>query len=133
VIFGFEAASRGFCDRCLRFTPGSPQQVQGSLPSARHTFPGRIGYLQGHTKRFQKFFFPLPQALPGAIYFKDPRPFFNPLHIFFAAVAVFDAIIYILRRDEQLFKSLLDGIKPTWRNIFSQLKEGFHYNIFGFI
>jgi len=66
-------------------------------------------------------------------YFKDPRPFFNLLHIFFAAVALFDAIIYILRRDEELFKSLLDGIKPTWRNIFSQLKEGFSYNIFGFI
>jgi hypothetical protein len=66
-------------------------------------------------------------------YFKDPRPFFNLLHIFFATVAVFDAIIYILRRDEELFKYLLDGIKPTWRNIFSQLKEGFNYNIFGFI
>jgi hypothetical protein len=77
----------------------------------------RISHLSG-TKRF---------------YFKDPRPFFNLLHIFFAAVALFDAIIYILRHDEELFKSLLDGIKPTWRNISSQLKEKFNYNIFGFI
>ena len=66
-------------------------------------------------------------------YFKDPRPFFNLLHIFFAAMALFDAIIYILRRQKELFKSLLDGIKPTQRNIFSQLKETFNYNIFGFI
>lgn len=77
----------------------------------------RISHLSG-TKRF---------------YFKDPRAFFNMLHIFFAAIAVFDALIYILRRETQLFKSLLDGIKPTWRNIFSQLKESFNYNIFGFI
>ena len=36
-------------------------------------------------------------------------------------------------KDKELFKSLLDGIKPTQRNIFSQLKERFNYNIFGFI
>jgi hypothetical protein len=76
----------------------------------------RISHLSG-TKRF---------------YFKDPRPFFNLLHLFFAAMAVFDALIYILRRDEELFKSVLGGIKPTWRNIFSRLQEALEYNIFGF-
>ena len=65
-------------------------------------------------------------------YFKDPRAFFNLLHIFFAAMVLFDAIICILRRETELFKSLLNGIKPTWRNVFSQLKERFNYNIFGF-
>ena len=76
----------------------------------------RISHLSG-TKRF---------------YFKDPRPFFNLLHFFFAAMAVFDALIYILRRDAELFKSILNGIKPTWRNIFSRLTEALEYNIFGF-
>jgi hypothetical protein len=76
----------------------------------------RISHLSG-TKRF---------------YFKDPRPFFNLLHLFFAAMAVFDALIYILRLDDELFKSILDGIKPTWRNIFSRLQEVLEYNIFGF-
>lgn|GEM_PF-1958683 len=76
----------------------------------------RISHLSG-TKRF---------------YFKDPRPFFNLLHLLFASMAVFDALIYILRRDAELFKSILDGIKPTWRNIFSRLTEALEYNIFGF-
>jgi hypothetical protein len=38
----------------------------------------------------------------------------------------------ILRRGEELFKSVLDGIKPTWQNIFSKLREVLESNIFGF-
>lgn len=67
----------------------------------------RISHLSG-TKRF---------------YFKDHRPFFNLLHIFFAAMAVLHAIIYILSRYPRLFKALRGGVKSTWRNIFSQIKE----------
>jgi hypothetical protein len=56
-------------------------------------------------------------------YFKDQKRFINMLHLFFAALACYNAIICILSRHERIFKSLLQGIKPTWRNIFSQIKE----------
>jgi len=64
----------------------------------------RISHLSG-TKRF---------------YFKDSAPFFNLLRLFFAAIAAYDILLYILKRNEEQFKELLDGIKPTWRNIFSK-------------
>ncbi len=67
----------------------------------------RLNHLTG-TKRF---------------YFKDPKRFFNMLPIFYAALAVLAALIHILRRYKSLFKALRDGVKPTWRNIFSQTKE----------
>jgi hypothetical protein len=67
----------------------------------------RLNHLTG-TKRF---------------YFKDPKRFFNMLHIFCASVAVLHALIHILGRCTSLFKALRDGIKPTWSNIFSQTKE----------
>ena len=57
----------------------------------------RISHLSG-TKRF---------------YFKDPRQFFNLLHLFFAAVAVLDCIIALLRAHRRLFAALRAGIKDT--------------------
>ena len=67
----------------------------------------RISHLSG-TKRF---------------YFKDHRPFCNLMHIFFAAMAVLHTIIHILSRNQRVFKVLRAGIKPTWRNLFSQIRE----------
>jgi hypothetical protein len=56
-------------------------------------------------------------------YFKDHRRFINLLHIFYAALTAYNAIISILSPHQRIFKSLLAGSKPTWRNIFSQIKE----------
>jgi len=67
----------------------------------------RISHLAG-TKRF---------------YFKDPRQFFNLLHLFFAAVAVLDCILALLRAHRRLFEALRAGIKDTWRNLFSRIRE----------
>jgi hypothetical protein len=67
----------------------------------------RISHLSG-TKRF---------------YFKDHRQFFNLLHLFLAAVAVLDCILALLRPHKRLFNALRDGIKPTWRNLFSRIQE----------
>lgn len=75
----------------------------------------RISHLSG-TKRF---------------YFKDSMPFFNLLRLFFAAIAAYDILLYILKRNEKEFKALLNGIKPTWKNIFSQIAETFEENVFG--
>ncbi len=63
-------------------------------------------------------------------YFKDSKPFFNMLKLFFAAIALFDILIKILQQDEDLFKSILNGIKLTWKNIFSQIEETLEPNIF---
>ena len=67
----------------------------------------RISHLAG-TKRF---------------YFKDPRQFFNLLHFFFTAMAVLDCILALLRAHERLFEALRAGIKDTWRNLFSRIRE----------
>jgi hypothetical protein len=40
-------------------------------------------------------------------------------------VALFDMLIAILQREQKQFKRILDGIKATWNNIFSQLAENF--------
>jgi hypothetical protein len=70
----------------------------------------RISHLAG-TKRF---------------YFKDHRQFFNLLHLFFAAVAVLDCIIALLRAHKYLFAALRAGIKDTWRNVFSRVREALY-------
>jgi IS4 transposase len=67
----------------------------------------RISHLSG-TKRF---------------YFKDHRQFFNLLRIFFAAMAVLDYITVLLRAHKRLFAALRAGIKETWRNVFSRIRE----------
>lgn len=67
----------------------------------------RLSHLSG-TKRF---------------YFKDPRPFFNLLHIFAAAVTALDAFIHILSRHSRRFKALLAGAKFTWNSFFHLLAE----------
>jgi hypothetical protein len=70
----------------------------------------RMSHLSG-TKRF---------------YFKDPRQFFNLLHLFFAAVAVLDCIIALLRAHRYLFAALRAGIKDTWHNVFSRVREALY-------
>jgi len=67
----------------------------------------RLSHLSG-TKRF---------------YFKDRKRFFALLRIFLAALAVFDALIYSLRRSAKDFKALMNGMKMTWQNIFSVLQQ----------
>jgi hypothetical protein len=49
-------------------------------------------------------------------YFKDPRQFFNLLRLFFAAIAVLDCIMWMLRAHGLLFAALRVGIKDTWLN-----------------
>ncbi len=56
-------------------------------------------------------------------YFKDHRQFFNLLRLFFAAVAVLDCILWMLRTHRLLFAALRLGIKDTWRNVFSRIEE----------
>jgi len=56
-------------------------------------------------------------------YFKDPRQFFNLLCFFFAALAVLDCILALLRIHKHLFEVLRGGIKDTWRNMFSRIRE----------
>ena len=75
--------------------------------STRHNVFKRISHLSG-TKRF---------------YFRDDKRFFTLLHIFFAAVAVLDYIITLLRDHPRVFAAVRGGIKPTWRNVFSQIQE----------
>jgi hypothetical protein len=58
-------------------------------------------------------------------HFKDPTRFYSLLRLFCAAVALFDMLIAILQREQKQFKRILDGIKATWNNIFSQLAENF--------
>jgi hypothetical protein len=67
----------------------------------------RLSHLAG-TKRF---------------YFKDPRQFFNLLHFFFAALALLDCILALLRDHAHLFQAVRAGIKDTWRNLFSRIRE----------
>jgi hypothetical protein len=71
-----------------------------------HVFK-RLSHLVG-TKRF---------------YFKDPRPFFTLLRLFCAALAAFDAYICIVKQTPREFKRLCRGIKPTWKSIFSRLRD----------
>ena len=61
---------------------------------------------------------------------KNDKAFFNLLRILSASIAVFDAFINIMSRKKETFKRILDGIKPTWKNIFSQVEEYLGANIF---
>ncbi len=56
-------------------------------------------------------------------YFKDHRQFFNLLRLFFAAMAVLDCIMWMLRTHTWLFAALRRGIKDTWLNVFSRIEE----------
>jgi len=58
-------------------------------------------------------------------YFKDHRQFFNLLRLFFAAMAVLDCIMWMLRDHRRLFAALRFGIKDTWLNVFSRIDEVF--------
>jgi hypothetical protein len=52
------------------------------------------------------------------------------LHLFCTAIALLDILLHILRHNGLLFKSLLQGIKQTWRNVFSRLEQVLEPNIF---
>jgi len=56
-------------------------------------------------------------------YFKDHRQFFNLLRLFFAAIAVLDCIMWMLRAHTLLFAAIRVGIKDTWLNVFSCMEE----------
>jgi hypothetical protein len=56
-------------------------------------------------------------------YFADHRQFFNLLRLFFAAMAVLDCILWMLRAHSRLFAALRLGIKDTWRNVCSCILE----------
>jgi hypothetical protein len=63
-------------------------------------------------------------------YFKDPKAFFSMLRLFCTAIALLDMLLHILSRNALRFKSLLQGIKPTWKNMFSQLEQLLEANTF---
>ena len=63
-------------------------------------------------------------------YFKNPKPFFTILRLFCTAIALLGILLQILKRNEKDFKRILNGIKETWKNVFSQLGETFETNIF---
>ncbi len=63
-------------------------------------------------------------------YCADDRPFFNLLRILSAAIAVFDALIVLLNANKKDFNKIRGGIKPTWKNLFSQIEEYFGAGIF---
>jgi hypothetical protein len=56
-------------------------------------------------------------------YFKDPRPFFNLLRLFYASMAVLDSIMVMLRDHPRVFAALRLGIKATWRNVCFRILE----------
>lgn len=58
-------------------------------------------------------------------YFKDPRAFFNMLHLFSAAVACLDALTTIINSHRRVFKALMAGRKFTQMNFLSTLAEVF--------
>ena len=43
--------------------------------------------------------------------------------VFLAAVAALDCIIALLKAHKRLFAALRAGIKGTWRNVFSRIRE----------
>jgi hypothetical protein len=63
-------------------------------------------------------------------YFRDPKPFYNLLRLLCLALAIYDILIYSLQSSPKFFKKIRNGIKPTWKNIFSQLDELLYDGIF---
>lgn len=63
-------------------------------------------------------------------HFKQQGPFFNYIQLLGTALAITNILVYILARNEKAFKSLLDGIKPTEKNILSQIEELFDEGVF---
>jgi hypothetical protein len=63
-------------------------------------------------------------------YFKDPKPFFTMLRLFCTAIALLGILLQILKQNEGEYKRILNGIKETWKNAFSQLEETLETNIF---
>jgi hypothetical protein len=57
------------------------------------------------------------------LYFKDSTPFFNLIRLLCLALAMYDILIYSLRASPKFFNKICKGIKPTWKNIFSQIEE----------
>jgi hypothetical protein len=63
-------------------------------------------------------------------YFKDPKPFFTMLRLFCTAIALLAMLLQILKQNDAEYKSILNGIKQTWKNVFSQLEESLETNLF---
>jgi hypothetical protein len=63
-------------------------------------------------------------------YFRDPKPFFNLLRLLCLSLAIYDILLYSLKSSPHFFKKIRNGIKPTWKNIFSQLDELLYDGIF---
>ena len=63
-------------------------------------------------------------------YFKDPKPFFTMLRLFCTAIALLGMLLQILKQNDGEYKRMLNGIKETWKNVFSQLEETFETNTF---
>lgn len=63
-------------------------------------------------------------------YCKNNIAFFNLLRIFFAAIAVFDAFLTLIKENTNKFEKIRCGIKPTWKNMFSIFGEYFGTGIF---
>jgi hypothetical protein len=55
--------------------------------------------------------------------FKDHRPFFNLLRLFYASLAVLDSIMATLRDHPHVFVALRVGIKAAWENVLSRIAE----------
>ncbi len=62
----------------------------------------RISYLSG-SKRF---------------YFKDSVPFFNLLRLFFAAIAAYDILLYILKRNEKGIQGSIEWYQANIEEYF---------------
>jgi hypothetical protein len=54
------------------------------------------------------------------------------LLLFFSAITIFDADIYMLQQNTAAFKHVLGGMKFTWANLFSQLEEQIKNRFFVF-
>ena len=62
--------------------------------------------------------------------FKKQEPFFNYIRLLGTALTITNILIWILSQDKKAFKSLLNGIKPTEKNILSQIDELFDEGVF---
>lgn len=61
---------------------------------------------------------------------KEQKPFFNYLLLLGAALAITNIVLHLLSQDEIAFRVLQNGIKPTEKNILSQIDELFDEGVF---
>ena len=56
-------------------------------------------------------------------YFRDPKAFFAMLRLLCTAIELLGILLSILRRNGLLFKSILQGIKTTWRLVYILVRD----------